>query len=126
MKTAMKAQHKTILFVLQHAPYGSHATRETLDAALAAAAFEQDVQLLFSGEGIWCLLAGQHSESIDSKNIEKILQALAYYDINDVYVDAISLSERQLSASDLAIAATPLAGAEIAALLQRADCVLAL
>ena len=44
---------KSILFVVQHTPYGSSATQEALDAALATAAFEQNVQLFFSGDGVW-------------------------------------------------------------------------
>lgn len=117
---------KSILFVLQHAPYGSSATQETLDAALAAAAFEQQVQLFFSGDGVWSLIKNQHSDCMQRKNIEKILQALQYYDIETVYVDACSLQNRALTTDRFAIPATPLNADEQAALFQRVDCVIAL
>lgn len=117
---------KSILFVIQHAPYGSHATQETLDAALAAAAFEQQVQLLFSGDGVWSLMADQHSDATQRKNIEKLLHALHYYDIETVYVDAHSLQARSLTAEHFSISTTALSADEQAALLRRVDCVIAL
>ncbi|MEZ5539352.1 MAG: sulfurtransferase complex subunit TusC [Pseudomonadales bacterium] len=122
----MQPSQKTILFVLQRSPYGSTATQETLDAALAAAAFEQNVQLLFSGDGVWSLLPDQHSELIDRKNIEKLLHALEYYNIHSVYVDQQSLDERQLTAQQLSITVTPLQAEQIPAIFQHADCVVAL
>jgi tRNA 2-thiouridine synthesizing protein C len=117
---------KSILFVIQHAPYGSYATQETLDAALAAAAFEQQVQLLFSGDGVWSLVANQHSDAIQRKSIERLLHALHYYDIETVYVDADSLQARNLTAEHFSISTTALSADEQAALLRRADCVIAL
>ncbi len=120
----MTAETKTILFILQRAPYGSNAMRESLDAALAAAAFEQNVQLLFSGEGVWGLLPTQNPEAIHSKSIEKMLHALHYYDIKQIYVDEVSLHERKLPMDALAIIATPVAANAMAALVRQADCVI--
>jgi tRNA 2-thiouridine synthesizing protein C len=117
---------KTILFILQCPPYGSSATREALDAALAAAAFEQHVQLLFSGDGIWNLLPEQAASSISSKDTSKMLQALDYYDIKDVFVDEISLQERGVSATQLAITSKPIGGDTLKQLINTADCVIAL
>lgn len=117
---------KSILFVVQHTPYGSSATQEALDAALATAAFEQKVQLFFSGDGVWSLLCSQQSELIQRKNIEKVLHALHYYDIESIYIDLNSLQERGLAAENLTLPATALTAAEQAALFQRADCVITL
>lgn len=122
----MSSTRKKILFVLQRAPYGSSSARESLDAALAAAAFEQDVQLLFSGEGVWQLLPNQQADAIASKDIGKMLQALAYYDIDRVYADAQSLAERGLAAETLAMAVTPVAAHALQQLFRDADCVIAL
>ncbi|HSC76116.1 MAG TPA: sulfurtransferase complex subunit TusC [Pseudomonadales bacterium] len=117
---------KSILFILQHAPYGSSATRETLDAALAAAAFEQQVKLLFTDDGVWQLLADQQPDTISSKDTSKMLQALEYYDISDVFVDEISLQERGISATQLSIACSPVGGNALKQLIKTADCVIAL
>lgn len=117
---------KSILFVLQHAPYSSTTTQETLDAALAAAVFEQNVILFFSGEGIWSLMTAQHSDLIQRKNVEKILHAMRYYDIDTVYIDKHSLQERGLAAENFSIPVMALNADEQAALFRRVDCVIAL
>lgn len=122
----MGTTRKTILFILQRAPHGSSAARETLDAALAAAAFEQDVQLLFGGDGVWLLQPGQRADAIASKDTAKMLQALAYYDIKAVFADTVSLAERGLDATNLALAVTAIEPAAQQRLLRAADCVVAL
>ena len=122
----MTGEQKKILFIMQRPPYGSSAARESLDAALAAAAFEQEVQLLFTGDGVWQLLPDQAADAIHCKNIGKMLQALAYYDIKDVFADGASLAERQLAVEHLSIPVTALEGGPLRKLLQDADCVIAL
>ena len=117
---------RCILFILQRAPYGNTAAREILDAALAAAAFEQDVQLLFSGEGVWQLLPGQQPDAFAGKDISKMLQALGYYDIEAVYADAVSLAERGLDSTTLALPVMALDPAAQQQLLRTADCVITL
>ena len=117
---------KTILFIMQRAPYGSSATREALDAALASAAFEQTVQLLFCGDGVWHLITDQRPHLINAKDTSKMLQALEYYDISDVYADKSSLADRQLDSNALAIPAKPVDDDSIRQLVKKADCVIAL
>lgn len=122
----MESPRKTLLFILQHAPYGSSALRETLDAALAAAAFEQHVQLLFSGDGVFALLPDQQADAIASKDTAKMLQALGYYDIDEIYVDSLSLAERTLTVEQLALPVTVADTDHLRALLRAADSVVAL
>ena len=43
------APKKTVLIVLRHSPYGSGLAKAALDTALATAAFDQAVDLLFIG-----------------------------------------------------------------------------
>lgn len=117
---------KTILFLLQRAPYGSSHTREMIDALYAASAFDQNVHLLFTGEGIWQLLPGQHGSDIASKDVGKLLGALAYYDINALFVDRASLESRQLDSSQLALPVIPLGTEAMRTLLRDADCVVSL
>lgn len=117
---------KTVLFILHSAPYGSSTARETLDAALAAAAFEQNVQLLFIGDGVWHLLPNQQADALASKDTGKMLQALGYYDISDVYVDSVSLEERQLTGESLAITAKVLDKNTLQEIVRKADCVISL
>lgn len=79
---------KPILIVLRRSPYGSSLAKASLDVALAAAAFDQDVDLLFLGDGVLQLLSDQDSDKLGIRNIGRQLAALPMYDINQVYVDA--------------------------------------
>lgn len=122
----MNAVKKNILFILQRAPHGNSSGRETLDAALACAAFDQHVQLLFIDDGVWHLLPDQQADTIDSKDTSKMLGALAYYDISEVFADASSLQARQLPTEKCTIPVTELAEDAVRLLIQQADCVIAL
>ncbi|MEJ2418879.1 MAG: DsrE family protein, partial [Exilibacterium sp.] len=43
---------KKILVVNRHPPYGSSLAKESLDAVLAASAYEQDIGILYIGDGV--------------------------------------------------------------------------
>ena len=115
---------KRFLIVCRRPPYGESYAREALDVALAAAAFEQPVALLFLGDGVTQLLSAQDSTAIAEKSLEKQLGALPLYDIDDIYVDASTLRERGFSMDNLSLPAQPLETDAVAALLQRHDIVL--
>lgn len=74
--------------MLRRSPYGSSLAKAAVDVALATAAFEQVVDLLFVGDGVLQLMPDQDSHSLGIKNIGRQLASLPLYDINDVYVDA--------------------------------------
>jgi len=102
------SKKKELLVVVRHSPYGSSLARASLDVALAAAAFEQPVKLLFMGDGVLQLLPEQDSRAIGQKNIGRLLSSLPLYDIDMVYVDAeavarhgIDLDSAQLPARAL-------------------------
>lgn len=71
---------------------------------MAAAAFEQPLVLLFSGDGIWQLLDHQHSED---KNHGKLVSALPIYGVSEIIVDEASLHARGLSPEDLCLPVSP-------------------
>src|SRR5690606_13065 len=91
---------KRIAVVCRRAPYSGSYPREALDTALAAAAFDQAVSLVFLGDGVWQLLKGQQPEG---KSVEKQLGALPLYDIDRLYAEAESLAQRGLESADLAL-----------------------
>lgn len=103
--------------VIRRTPYGSSLARAAVDAALANAAFEQPVDLLFIGDGILQLLAEQNSRVIGVKNIGRLLGSAPLYDIEAVYVDAAALARYQLTAPDLMLPVIPLDEAAIHELL---------
>lgn len=68
---------------------------------MAAAVFDQDIHLLFSGDGIWQLLKGQQAEGLNAKSQSKLLSALPLYGVESILVDQQSLLERSLTTDDL-------------------------
>jgi tRNA 2-thiouridine synthesizing protein C len=94
---------KSSLVILRKSPYGSSLSRSALDVALATAAFDQPVNVLFMGEGVLQLLPTQDSTSIEKKNIVKILASLPLYDIETIFVDASALARYKIELSDLTL-----------------------
>ena len=112
---------KQFLIVCRCPPYGDSFAREALDVAMAAAAFDQRVAMLFLGDGVMQLLDHQNSGAIAQKSLEKQLSALPLYDVSNIYVDADALHERGFSTSNLSLPAKPLSRNDIAALISRCD-----
>ena len=88
------------MLVFRRGPYAHPGSRGGYDIALAAAAFEQPVSLLFLDDGVWHLVAGQSSGLIDAKSVEKTLASLGLYDIDSLYADEASLWARGLQKQD--------------------------
>lgn len=114
----------SILLVISHSPYSSLSSREALDAALTAAAFELPVSLLFIGDGTYCLLEGQDPSELMLKNLSKTLPALAMYDIDKLYCSRHSLEQRGLNPSQFVTEVTPLDDAQTAALFHQHEHIL--
>jgi tRNA 2-thiouridine synthesizing protein C len=115
---------KSFLIVCRRPPYGESYAREALDVALAYAAFDQAVALLFLGDGVLQLIAPQQGERIDQKAHDKQLSALPLYDIETLYVDAQALQARSIESADLILPVQALSAAEISALFAVHDVVL--
>ena len=97
-------RHRASLVVVRHTPYGSSLGRAALDAALAMAAFDQPVDILFMGDGVLHLLPGQDSRAIGVKNIGKLLASMPLYEVASVYVEAAAVEHYGL---DLTLAPLP-------------------
>ena len=92
---------RSLLLVFRRAPYGHSLARAGYDIALAAAAFEQPVSLLFMDDGVWQLLPGQEPGPIGAKSIERTQDSLPLYDIELLHAEAQSLHQRGLHPDDL-------------------------
>ena len=90
---------KSVLMILRHSPYGSSLAGASLDAALASAAFEQPVDLLFVGDGVLQLQNNQDSTAQGLRNQGKVLASLPLYDIERVYADAEAAARYQVDLS---------------------------
>lgn len=117
---------KKILILCRQPPYGSPLARAALEIALATSVFDQQLSLLFSGDGIWQLLKNQQASAIDEKSIEKLIAAFPMYDIDSVYVDAESMRERNIELKDLSLEAQLLEPVQISAFCEQFDIVLSL
>lgn len=112
---------RSSLFINSKAPYSSQATKESLDAALASAAFGVQVGLLFVGDGVFQLKASQQPDARWLKRTAPIFAALDLYEISDVYVCSDDLSLRGLTTGDLMIPAEAVTATELPELFNRYD-----
>ena len=92
-----------IMFVMRKPPHGSIYAYEGLEVILISAAYEQDVSVMFMGDGIYALKKGQDTSELGIKGFAKTYGVLEGYDIEKIYVDRISMEERGLTAADLVI-----------------------
>ena len=115
---------KRLLFIQHRPPYSDDRAAELLDALLVAAAFGQQVAVLFQDDGVWQLLPGQQGKALERKTLLAQLQALGLYDVEQLYVDQQSLRERGLEGITLGLPAQALAAHELAPLLAAHDLVL--
>ena len=92
-----------------------------LDMVLASAVFDQQIQLLFMDDGVLQLLNGQQPEALPAKSLAANLSALPLFGVEQVFVDAVALQARGLSAADLILPVTPLDQAQMQALIAASD-----
>lgn len=89
---------KNILCIKQSLPRHPHYECEYLDIVTSLASFDHHIDLVFQGDGVFSLLAGEH-ETVYTKR----LKALPLFDVRDVWVDEESLISRQLALANLSI-----------------------
>ena len=94
---------KKMMFVNRKAPYGTIYALESLEVKLISAAFDQDVSVVFTDDGVFDLKKGQDTSATGMKNFSPTYRALEGYDIEKLYVDRESLEERGLSEDDLVV-----------------------
>jgi tRNA 2-thiouridine synthesizing protein C len=92
---------KKFMYVNRKSPYGTIYALESLEVVLITAAFDQDVSLVFTDDGVYQLMKNQNTEGIGMKNFSATYSALGDYEVKKVYIDKESLEERGLSLSDL-------------------------
>ncbi|TNF38708.1 MAG: sulfurtransferase complex subunit TusC [Gammaproteobacteria bacterium] len=115
---------KKFMFVNRKAPYGTVYALESLEVVLITAAFDQDVSLVFTDDGVYQIKKGQKTDGIGMKNFSPTYRALEGYDIEKLYVDKESLEERGLTEDDLLVDVEVLSRAELADLMDEQDVVL--
>lgn len=115
---------KKFMFVNRKAPYGTVYALEGLEVVLISAAFDQDVSMVFMDDGVYELIKGQHTKSINVKNFSPTYRALEGYDIEKLYVDKESMDIRGLTVDNLIVPVEVLTAAEMGELMDQQDVVI--
>jgi tRNA 2-thiouridine synthesizing protein C len=115
---------KRFMYVNRRAPYGTIYALECLEVVLVAAAFDQDVSVVFLDDGVCQLKKNQDTTGIGMKNFSKTYGALDDYDVEKIYVEKESLDERGLTADDLVIPVEVMAAEELREVMAQQDVVI--
>ena len=115
---------KKIMHVLRHAPHGTIYTYEGLEMILIMAAYEQDLSVVFIGDGVYALKKNQETAGIGIKGFARTFMALDGYDVEKLYVDKLSLEERGLTEDDLVVPVELLDAEEIGGLMREQDVII--
>lgn len=104
---------KKIGIVNRQMPLGKSHAREALDLSLALSAFNESLSLFFIGDGVYQLLSDHQAGDVLQKNFQPMLQMLALYDVEQIYICRHALEIRNISVDQLVIKATLLSAADI-------------
>jgi tRNA 2-thiouridine synthesizing protein C len=115
---------KRFMYVNRRAPYGTIYALECLEVVLVAAAFDQDVSVVFMDDGVCQLKKNQDTTDIGMKNFSKTYGALDDYDVEKIYVEKESLDARGLTADDLVIPVEVLAADDLRDVMAQQDVVI--
>ena len=115
---------KKFMFLNRKAPHGTVYALEGLEVVLITAAFDQDVSMVFTDDGVYQLMKGIDTKGIEVKDFSKTYRALEGYDIEKLYVDRASLDARGLTEDDLIVDVTVLSTDEMANLMAEQDVVI--
>ena len=115
---------KRFMYVNRRAPYGTIYALECLEVVLIAAAFDQDVSVVFVDDGVCQLKKNQDTAEIGMKNFSKTYGALDDYDVEKIYVEKESLEARGLTEDDLVIPVQILAADKLRDVMAQQDVVI--
>ncbi|VAX18680.1 hypothetical protein MNBD_NITROSPINAE04-2284 [hydrothermal vent metagenome] len=109
---------KKIMFIMRNPPHGGIYSYEGLETVLIMAAFEQDLSMVFVGDGVFSLVKNQDTDAIGIKGYIKTYGVLEDYEVEKIYVDRQSMEDRGLTTDDFAIPVEVKEADEIAKLMQ--------
>jgi tRNA 2-thiouridine synthesizing protein C len=115
---------KRFMYVNRRAPYGTIYALECLEVVLVAAAFDQNVSVVFVDDGVCQLKKNQDTAEIGMKNFSKTYGALDDYDVEKIFVEKESLDARGLTEDDLVIPVQVLAADQLREVMAQQDVVI--
>jgi len=114
---------KQILYIQRRSPLAGAGAYESLEGAILARVFDQNVTVLFMDDGVY-QLCKIDTHQLGTRNVNKLCASLGLYEIEQVYVSAKSLEQRGLLTKDLSIAAKVIPAEEISSLISRQEIVI--
>ncbi len=94
-----------LLVIFTQPPLTASVPKEALDLALVNSTFEQRTGLIFLGAGVLQLQPAQQPDILSLKGTQAMLQALALYDIDQVFVEEQALLDYNLTTAGLLLPA---------------------
>lgn len=108
-----------LTFINSVPPWSGDTARNALDMLMMAVSLDQDVQVVFTDDGVYQLLA-QRAELLETKNpLAKYRVLIDIFELEKIYVLQSALTERNLQPQLLHIQAQPISDAEFAELLSQ-------
>ena len=115
---------KKLLLIFRNPPFSDSSNRDTLDIALACSAFDIPESLLFLHDAVLQLIKGQQSQALQQKNLINTFNALAMYDIDQLFLLESDLRRFALSTADLTVNCQAITESEMATLIRQFDTVI--
>jgi len=112
---------QSYLILARSSPYGSNMPKAALDIALTAAAFEQEVAVVFLDNGVLQLLPNQDTKSSGLKNGSKMISALKIYEVQHVYIHLPSAEKSGLNLSEVPDVIEPITDELLQDLVSKSD-----
>lgn len=98
-------------------PLQGIAARESLDLIFALAAVDHQLSVIFSDNAVYQLVKADDSAELMVKDFRRSFKLFELYDIENLYICAESLRQRQLQANALVLNVQPLECDELSQLL---------
>ena len=98
-------------------PLDGIAARESLDLIFALAAVDHQVSVIFSDDAVYQLVKSNDSAELMVKDFRRSFKLFELYDIENLYICAESLRQRQLQATELVLDVRALENTELSQLL---------
>ncbi len=115
---------KRFMYVNRKAPYGTIYALESLEMVLVAAAFDQDVTMVFLDDGVFQLRKNQDTTAVNMKNFSPTYRALDDYDVEKLYVEKESMEARGLTTDDLIVPVEVVSSDELRDIMAAQDVIL--
>jgi len=122
--TLLPGAVKRFMYVSRRAPHGTIYALECLETVLVAAAFDQDISMVFLDDGVYQLKSDQDTGGIGTKNFSRAFRALKDHGVEKIFAEKESLETRGLDAGDLLLPAQIVTATELREIMALQDVVI--